>query len=332
MLLIKVKETFFLNKFVLKIRENPRNLWQKKNVAICMFLFFSLQIINVNAINFPQDSTKKIRTKKIIVGTTTGAVAATSLIYLNRLWYQPYSSGNFHFFNDNDEWLQMDKVGHSFTTYNSARLMMQAMKWAGFTKKQSIFIGGGSGFVYMTAIEVMDGFSSGWGFSWGDMAANFGGSTLAISQQYFWNEQRISLKYSFHQTAYPGYRPNLLGSNLSEQIVKDYNGQTYWLSVNIASFLKKENKFPKWINVAFGYGAAGMISGSNNYVVVNSDGSIVGNNRYRKCFLSLDVDFTKIKTKSQFLKGVFSVVNCFKIPFPALEFSNSSIKFSPLYF
>ena len=298
-----------------------------------LFLFFSAHILFVQANNIcVEDSIPNRKTRKIVFAATSGAVTAGSLIYLNQLWYKPYASGNFHFFNDDDEWLQMDKVGHGFTTYDIGRLMMQTMQWAGFTKKQSIFIGGGSGFAYMTAIELMDGFSTGWGFSWGDMTANFGGSALAISQQYFWNEQRISLKYSFHQTSYPAYRPNLLGSNLSEQIVKDYNGQTYWLSVNIASFLAKETKFPRWINVALGYGAEGMISGSNNYVVVSSNGQITGNDRYRKCFLSLDVDFTKIKTKSSFLRGVFSAINCLKIPFPAIEFNDHLTKLHGLYY
>jgi hypothetical protein len=37
---------------------------------------------------------------------------------------------------------------------------------------------------------------------------------------------------------YAQYRPNVLGSSLAEQILKDYNGQTYWLSVNLHSFYK----------------------------------------------------------------------------------------------
>src|SRR6185369_2255358 len=101
-----------------------------------------------------------------------------SLIYLNQAWYSSYNTSNFHFFADGREWLQMDKVGHAFTTYQIGRFMMQSMQWAGFTEKQSVFIGGTSGLAYMTAIEAMDGFSAGWGFSWGDMLANTSGSAL----------------------------------------------------------------------------------------------------------------------------------------------------------
>ncbi|MGZ3941379.1 MAG: DUF2279 domain-containing protein [Bacteroidia bacterium] len=264
--------------------------------------------------------------------TTEGAVASGSLIYLNQEWYKPYASSEFHLFNDDNEWLQMDKCGHTFTTYNSARVLIQSANGIGFTRGQSRLIGGWSAFGYMTAIEFMDGFSSGWGFSWGDMAANFGGTMLAVAQDAFWNEQRISLKFSFHQTQYAAYRPDLLGKNISEQILKDYNGQTYWLSVNIYSFLKKESKFPKWINFAVGYGAEGMISGDNNYAISLANGTVLGNNRYRKCLFSLDIDFTKIRTKSRFLKNVLSVVNCFKIPFPAIEINKKGALAHGLYF
>lgn len=279
----------------------------------------------------PADSLRPLRARKIVFGTACGAAAAGSLIYLNKAWYQPYASSKFHWFNDDGEWLQMDKAGHCFTTYQTGRLMMQSMRWAGFSEAQSTFIGGASGFAYMTAIEIMDGFSGGWGFSWGDMGMNAAGSALATAQQFFWKEQRISLKFSFHQTTYPQYRPKLLGSDLSEQILKDYNGQTYWLSVNVASFLPKETRFPRWLNIAAGYGAEGMISGDNGYVYVTG-GTIIGNNRYRKILLSLDIDFARIKTKNKFLKSIFSFINCFKLPFPALEFNPSGTRAHLLYF
>jgi hypothetical protein len=291
---------------------------------------------------------QKIIRKSFLLGTT-GAYTAASLAYLNIIWYKPYKSTNFHFFNDNDEWCQMDKLGHTFTTYNTAREMYRAMNWAGFTRKQSLFYGEAYGTLYMTAVEIMDGFSSEWGFSWGDEVANISGSALFTLQQYFWNEQRIHLKYSFHQTYYANYRPSELGNTLGAQTIKDYNGQTYWLSISIASFFKKETKFPKWIALDIGYGADGMVSGKSN-VIVYPDGStgvnsvanqsiIIGSNgsrtyfsRYRQFYFSLDVDFTKIKTKSKFLQSVFSVVNGFKVPFPAIEYSKHGFKAYGLYF
>jgi len=319
---------------------------------VAAFFLFLLIVHNgfPQEINPPDSLTnkQKILRKSILLGTT-GAYTAASLSYLNIIWYKPYKSTNFHFFNDNSEWCQMDKMGHTFTTYNTAREMYRAMNWAGFTHKQSLFYGEAYGVLYMTAIEIMDGFSTEWGFSWGDEVANVSGSALFTLQQYFWNEQRIHLKYSFHQSEYAKYRPSELGNTLGAQTIKDYNGQTYWLSVSLASFFKKETKFPKWIALAFGYGADQMVSGQSNVIVypngttgvnsvanqsiiVGANGSQMSFSRYRQFYFSLDIDFTKIKTKSKFLQSVFSVFNGFKVPFPAIECNKNGFKAHGLYF
>jgi hypothetical protein len=265
--------------------------------------------------------------RKTVLAASSGALMAGSLIYLNQAWYKDYNSGKFHFFNDNAEWLQMDKMGHTFTTYQTGRMMMDAFKWAGFNRKQQLFIGGSSGLIYMTAIECMDGFSTGWGFSWGDEAADIIGASAAISQEAFWKRQRIQIKFSYAQSGLAQYNPSLLGKNPYTQILKDYNGQTYWLSANISSFLKKETKFPKWLNVAVGYSAYGMLGGRyNNFIVQDERGNVLLFERERRFYLSLDVDLTRIKTNSKFLKSVFSAFNILKFPAPALQLSPKGIR------
>src|SRR5690606_20640636 len=119
------------------------------------------------------------------------------------------------------------------------------------------------GFAFLTAVEVFDGFSQEWGFSWGDMIANASGTGLYIGQELLWNEQRIIPKFSFHQTKFAAKRPETLGSSFQEQILKDYNGQTYWLSFNLHAFTKNDF-FPKWLNVAIGHSATGMLYGNSS--------------------------------------------------------------------
>ncbi|MDZ7614583.1 MAG: hypothetical protein U5K51_13455 [Flavobacteriaceae bacterium] len=65
------------------------------------------------------------------------------------------------------------------------------------------------------------------------------------------------MKFSYNATAYPEIYPDKLGSNSLEQVFKDYNGQTYWFSVNLWSFFK-ESKIPRWLNISLGYGAEGL--------------------------------------------------------------------------
>lgn len=291
------------------------------------FKFFIFLFLTVNQIAFASDSLSVLKKRKLILGVSTLALTSGSLVYLNQAWFQQYNTSKLHTFNDNEEWFQMDKCGHTFTTYQTGRLMMNAMKWAGYSQKKQILVGGLSGFVYMSAIEVMDGFSDGWGFSWGDIGANASGSGLAIGQKVLWNEQRIQIKFSYYSSEYAKYNPKLLGESPSTQFLKDYNGQIYWLSINPSSFIIRENKFPKWLNVAVGYGANGMIGARNNNFLIES-GSSISFNRYRQGYLSLDVDLTRIKTKSKLLKSVFSCLNIIKIPFPNLELSERKLKFN----
>ena len=273
------------------------------------------------------------KTRKLILASSTAVLTTGSLLYLDQAWFDQYSTGKFHFFNDNKEWLQMDKAGHLYTNYQTSRLMMGAFNWAGFNKKQELFIGGTIGFAYMTAVECMDGFSKGWGFSYGDMIANALGASAAISQQAFWKEQRIQFKFSYAQSGLAKYNPDLLGKSLSTQLLKDYNSQTYWLSVNPSSFITKENKFPKWLNVAFGYSAYGMLGGyENNIVVQDADGNVLKFDRERRYYFSLDVDLTRVKTKSKVLKKVFSVINILKFPAPTIQFSKNKTRFYYFYY
>ena len=294
------------------------------------FQFFILFCVGFQQFSVANDSLSVFKKKKIILCVTTTAVTSGSLIYLNQAWYKKYNTTHFHFFNDNNEWCQLDKFGHAFTNYQTARLMMEAMNWAGYTEKKQILLGGLSGFTYMAAIEAMDGFSNGWGFSWGDMAANLLGTGIAIGQKIAWKEQRIQLKFMYRSSGYAQYNTSLLGENISERVLKDYNGQTYWLSVNPSAFMKHENKFPKWLNLAFGYGANGMLNAQyNTFLVIDANGYVINFDRYRQFYFSLDADLTRIKTKSKVLKSIFSIINVIKIPFPNLELSENKIKFNP---
>ena len=246
------------------------------------------------------------------------------MISLNELWYKKYPQRNFHLKNDYNQWKQMDKVGHFMTSYYGGKLGMDALNWAGVSKKNQLIYGAGIGFVFLSAVEILDGFSEEWGASTSDVIANAAGTGFLIGQELLWKEQRISVKYSFHQTNFAKQRPAILGENYFQQTLKDYNGQTYWLSANIWSFNKKST-IPKWLNIALGYGAEGMLYGNTTTSTLNTP--------YRQFYLSLDVDLTKIKTNSEFLKSVFSVVNFIKIPAPTIEINTKGkVRFHYLYF
>ncbi|MFP5471060.1 MAG: DUF2279 domain-containing protein [Bacteroidia bacterium] len=295
-------------------------------------------IISLNAIS-QNDSLRFFEKDNTFNATrfyiTTGGIVAgtsTSLIMLNELWYKGYPRSSFHTFNDNDEWLLMDKIGHATTAYTVGYVGHNVLQWSGVEDKKALWYGGTMGLVYLTGIEMLDGFSAQWGFSIGDMAANISGSAMYIGQELLWKEQRFHLKFSAHLSAYAQYRPNVLGSSFNERLLKDYNGQTYWLSANIASFLGNDTHFPKWLNLAFGYSGEEMLKGDEPLYTVFDGKEFIVFNAYRQYFLSLDVDLSKIKSKSRFLNTVLGTINYLKIPFPAVEFSKHGLQGKLFYF
>ncbi len=125
----------------------------------------------------------------------------------------------------------------------------------------------------------------------------------------------MMLKFSYSESGLAQYRPELLGSGTLEKIFKDYNGQTVWLSVSPGSFLKNQrNVIPKWLCFSFGYGGENILGGSSNPEFNEAGEALPQLNRYRQYYLSLDVDLTKIKTKSRFLNTVFSTFAILKVP------------------
>jgi uncharacterized protein YfiM (DUF2279 family) len=298
------------------------------------FLLFAFTFLLVNSLrsqdnpyfvkSYP-DTLNKKRVMYVIGGQTLIYAGSFTLLYY--AWYKDYPRSSFHFFNDNDEWFQMDKAGHVTTAAYFGKFGYEMYRWAGIKRNQAIWIGGSTGFIFLTVIEILDGYSAQWGASWGDFVSNAAGSAFFIGQQFAWDDQRFSLKYSFHQTEYGKYNPDQLGDNLMENMLKDYNGQTYWLSGNIKAFLPKQSRFPGWLNVSLGYGAEGMLGATTN------PSDLPEFQKYRQYFLSLDVDLARIKTRSHFLKFVLNGLNIIKVPFPALEFNEvEGIRFHPIYF
>jgi hypothetical protein len=276
-------------------------------------------------VTMPSDSLPSLhRDRAWVVGGTQAALWTGTLIVLNEAWYKNYPKEPFHFFNDWPEWQQQDKLGHAWTTYQVSRVSSDLWRWAGLPNNKAAWIGGLSSIAYLSIIEVLDGFSAEWGFSTGDMTMNILGAALYTGQQIGWRDQKFQLKLSYRPYPYlPGDEPRadeLFGTGAAERLLKDYNGQTYWLSFSPASFSRK-SWWPAWLNLAVGHNARLMLGGREN-TWTDENGNMIDRTdaeRYRRFFLSLDLDLTRIPTKSKALKTVFSVLSVLKFPAPAIE-------------
>lgn len=273
------------------------------------------------------------------LGGVTAAVYTNSLLVLNRYWYSGYSQRNFHTFNDSGEWLQMDKAGHVFSAYMFSKYSRELWRWSGLPRKQQIWIGGMSGLAYQSVIELLDAHSENWGWSWGDMAANGLGVAIMMSQELAWNEQRFQLKFSSFPVRYtdPVLKARAIdqfGHTWAERTLKDYNSQTYWLSLNLKSVMP-ESRLPRWLNIAVGYSADNMFDDYVN-LWTDAEGKVHDYTRLkrkRQLVFSPDIDLTKIRTKHKGVKVLFQVLNMIKVPAPALEVDlNGRLKMHALYF
>lgn len=259
------------------------------------------------------DTLHKGRLVGVSVGV--GSVWAGSMIGLSQVWYADAEKTKWHAFDDSKDWLQMDKVGHFYTAYKLNQLTTDLFCWTGLQPRKSLWIGTGVSLGYQTTLEMLDAYSADWGFSWADMLANGLGTASFMTQQLIWQEERFIPKFSYFPTKYASVRPEILGSNFTESLLKDYNGQTYWLSFSPGTFLKS-GKFPKWVCFSIGYGIDQKLVGSEEYYL-----DPVSGNEYfssREVLFSMDIDFSKIPVKKPWLKTLLKQFNYLKVPFPAI--------------
>jgi hypothetical protein len=289
------------------------------NKYLVLFIFCSLFVSGYSQTTDTLKSIDKKRFNTLVIGGTTGY--GLTLVGLHQLWYKNTEQQSFQFFNDNAEWKQVDKLGHIYSTFYFSYGTSKALQWCNVNNQKSAFWGSVTGFLIMLPIEIMDGFSAAYGASTGDLLANAAGSGLFLAQHYAWKEIRVKPKFSFHATKFASLRPNTLGDGFSE-LVKDYNGQTYWLSFDLDKFMR----FPRWLNLAVGYGAEGMVYAREK------ENTLAGFKTYRQYYVAIDFDLSSIKTRSKVLNTIIFFADMIKLPAPTIEFSSKGSKIHPFYF
>ncbi|MEZ5038616.1 MAG: DUF2279 domain-containing protein [Saprospiraceae bacterium] len=310
-------------------------------LSFVCFPFFSFGQSNTDlSLLEPADSFHSTRFWTCAIGG--GLVYSGFSIALYESWYKDYELVPFHTFDDLGEWRNMDKMGHFFTAAMESRLSFGGAMWTGMDRRKAMWTGAGVGFLLQTTVEVMDGFSEKWGFSWADVGFNTLGVGFFVGQEIAWQEQRITLKVSHTRPNYnnepvpsanglafssPQQRANeLYGTGFFETFLKDYNGMTIWASFNLHSFLppnKQTGHFPKWLNLAIGYGVDGLYGGYGNTWTDEAGNAFTlaedAFPRSTQFYLSLDIDLTRIPTKHRWLKTAFNALHWIKIPAPTLE-------------
>ena len=93
----------------------------------------------------------------------------------------------------------MDKVGHAVHAAFASDLCSKMLRLSGLSVNNSIWVGSLMGWLWITQIEVADGFFERWGFSWGDLIGNTAGAGFSALRQYYpATFGGMHLKVSYH--------------------------------------------------------------------------------------------------------------------------------------
>jgi hypothetical protein len=262
------------------------------------------------------DGLPQLRLSSVLYGA--GASVGLMYGYLGFAWYAQSQRSAFHWFNDWQQWQQMDKLGHAYGAYHQSRLMMELLTTYRRPLGEVLWLGGLTGFALQLPIEVMDGFAADWGASWPDLVFNGMGSALAMGNYALWGQQRVLMQFSFWPSPYAAQHPRLLGSGTT-QILKDYNGQTYWLALRWGTFMNPQPKgltsLLRTVCPAVGMGASGMIGG---YGQVPTD--IIRARESRQYYVGFSIDWEQIPTRKRWVRCLLVGMNCIRPPLPALSF------------
>lgn len=245
----------------------------------------------------------------LVGGTLFGSMVAIHIYQQNGWWKD--NRAPFHFHEDLEYGLQVDKIGHFYGGYVMGYAIQKCVQWANISERDAIWIGAAGGLLFQTYVEVEDGFST-WGFDRVDFASDVGGAAWLVGRHYVPYLQNFDLKLSYHSSPLLGTTGGTGFQRQQHLVIDDYEGQTFWMSLKMDRLLPESMKpyWPDFLCLALGYGAR----------------DVAGSNPHRVIFLAPDLDMTKvIPPKTSFLKTLGEVLNFIHLPLPAVRISPDAV-------
>ncbi|MBC8144340.1 MAG: DUF2279 domain-containing protein [bacterium] len=185
----------------------------------------------------------------LIGGVTVGGFIYGHVLQSDIWWKGDRSDFHFEWKHDWTYALGADKLGHMWFPYATTHTYSHLFRWAGVDSTTAIWSAASLALAYQTYIEVRDGFSAVWGFSWGDCAANVVGAGLPVAQHYLPALRLFDYEISF----YPSDR---FRAGTHAAIIDDYESAHHWLSLHMANVIPDSWRgyYPEFIDVAIGHG------------------------------------------------------------------------------
>jgi hypothetical protein len=265
-----------------------------------IMLLFIMQLSARGADSLPPDSLSE-GINKLKLYSIAGVTAAGFTIghaFLNDLWWKGERT-SFHF-NFREDWeyaLGADKFGHFYFPYLVGNVYTELFRWSGVEEKRSLYYAAALSLSYQTYIEIRDGFSRNYGFSFGDFGANILGAAYPVLQYHYDFLKDYNFKISF----FPSER---FRNDSHGAIIDDYESTYHWLTVNIKNILPEDaaKYYPAFINLALGHSVKGL-----------------DNKGRRELFIALDWNLEALPGDVWILKFFKKLFNHYHFPSPAVR-------------
>ena len=299
---------------------------RKINAKICAFLLMLSLVFPAAALSSPgdpltwRDSTWDYRSEdptdiksEIEPAKLFGVASLTLIAYgaaygfvFEKGWWDDNGGRGFHFENDFEYALNLDKFGHFAAGVVLGEFFYEGYHWAGASEFQSYLFAGLSALATHIAIDVKDGFAPSWGFSIFDVLSGGLGGFLPMAERYVPVFKYIDLKWSYwiNSNAYYDQEHQASGGVFTD----DYVNQTFWLSVKPYRLLPESARryYPSWLAFAIG---------------LSIDDKVFTGEPHprREVYLALDYDLEAFRPQSRFARFAIKMLNYFKLPAPTIQ-------------
>ncbi len=249
-------------------------------------------------------------TLRVLDGTRVAGVASATLVaygaaywlVLDKGWW--YEDDNvFHFENDFDYALNLDKFGHFAFGVLVGESFYEGYHWAGLSEFKSYLFAGLSAFATHVAIDIKDGFAPQWGFSVFDVLSGTLGGFLPMAERYVPLFKYVDLKWSYWINTRAYYDQSETGV-----FSDDYVNQTFWASFKVHRMLPAaiRDYYPGWLALAVGLSIDERVFTGEP-------------NPHREVYVALDYDLEAFRPQQRWARTLVKYLNYIKFPAPTLQ-------------
>ena len=196
--------------------------------------------------------------KPIIAYSAVGLLFAGTLLYGLEAWdwgdQKEFRWAHEGFFGKSTDSGGADKVGHMYAHYVVQRGFYNFFEWANFSRTECLWWSVGVATGIGTIIEVGDGFTGRYGYSWEDWTADVTGVALGAALEHFPTvDEFVSLSIGYKPTQ--GFKDDTKGRKRLH-ITGDYSGHKVMLNFKLAGFKAIGYNIPefmRYIMIDVGY-------------------------------------------------------------------------------